>query len=135
MDLPVRQAFTVELAGKVRYPGAIALNAFGFNTSRLVGPALAGLLIAGFGLSWSYLVNALSFVPLIAVLFATPSHSIEPIRSGVMEDALEGLRFVWQHPLVRQVVLLVGLTSLLGMNFINSLSGFDMRGERLILRD
>jgi len=117
MDLPVRQAFTVELAGKVRYPGAIALNAFGFNTSRLVGPALAGLLIAGFGLSWSYLVNALSFVPLIAVLFATPSHSIEPKRSGVMEDALEGLRFVWQHPLVRQVVLLVGLTSLLGMNF------------------
>ncbi len=117
MDLPVRQAFTVELAGKDRYPGAIALNAFGFNTSRLVGPALAGLLIAGFGLSWSYLVNALSFLPLIAVLFITPGSYIEPKRGGVMEDALEGLRFVWEHPLVRQVVVLVGLTSLLGMNF------------------
>lgn len=117
MDLPVRQAFTVELAGKDRYPGAIAINAFGFNTSRLVGPALAGLLIAGFGLSWSYLVNALSFIPLIGVLFITPSNKPQPQNSGVVEDALEGLRFVWGHPLVRQVVVLVGLTSLLGMNF------------------
>ncbi|GIW34452.1 MFS transporter [Meiothermus sp.] len=117
MDLPVRQAFTVELAGKERYPGAIALNSFGFNTSRLVGPALAGLLIAGFGLSWSYLANALSFIPLIAVLFITPSNKPQPQHSGVVEDAIEGLRFVWGHPLVRQVVVLVGLTSLLGMNF------------------
>jgi MFS family permease len=117
VDLPVRQAFTVELAGKDRYPGAIAINSFGFNTSRLIGPALAGLLIAGFGLSWSYLANALSFIPLIAVLLFTPGARIEPRRGGVVEDALEGLRFVWGHPLVRQVVVLLGLTSLLGMNF------------------
>ena len=49
MDQPVRQSFTVELAGKERYPGAIALNSFGFNTSRLVGPAVAGFLIAFYG--------------------------------------------------------------------------------------
>ncbi len=116
-DLPVRQAFTVELAGKARYPGAIALNSFGFNTSRLVGPALAGLLIAGFGLSWSYLANALSFLPLILVLFGVPSPNVEAKRDGVLQEALEGMRFVWGHPLVRQVVVLVGLTSLLGMNF------------------
>ncbi|MCS7057370.1 MAG: MFS transporter [Meiothermus sp.] len=117
MDLPVRQAYTVELAGKERYPGAIALNSFGFNTSRLLGPALAGLLIAGFGLSWSYLVNALSFVPLLWVLLKSPSLAVERGKGGVVADALEGLRFVWGEPLVRQVVLLVGLSSLLGMNF------------------
>ncbi|WP_119360933.1 MFS transporter, partial [Meiothermus luteus] len=117
MDLPVRQAYTVELAGKERYPGAIALNSFGFNTSRLLGPALAGLLIAGFGLSWSYLVNALSFVPLLWVLLKSPSLAVERRKGGVVADALEGLRFVWGEPLVRQVVVLVGLTSLLGMNF------------------
>ncbi|MGK0620080.1 MFS transporter [Meiothermus cerbereus] len=116
-DLPVRQAFTVELAGKERYPGAIALNSFGFNTSRLVGPALAGLLIAGLGLSWSYLANALSFFPLILVLFSAPNSRLEARRDGVIKEALEGMRFVWGHPLVRQVVVLVGLTSLLGMNF------------------
>lgn len=116
-DLPVRQAFAVELAGKERYPGAIALNSFGFNTSRLLGPALAGLLIAGFGLSWSYLANALSFLPLILVLLGVSNPRVEAKHGGVMQEALEGMRFVWGHPLVRQVVVLVGLTSLLGMNF------------------
>jgi MFS family permease len=117
VDLPVRQAFTVEIAGRERYPGAIALNSFGFNTSRLLGPALAGLLIAGFGLSWSYLVNALSFIPLIGVLVFAPSRRPLPRHGQVLQDALEGVRFVWRHPLMRQVVLLVGLTSLFGMNF------------------
>jgi MFS family permease len=117
VDLPVRQAFTVEIAGRERYPGAIALNSFGFNTSRLLGPALAGVLIAGFGLSWSYLVNALSFIPLIGVLVFAPSRRPLPRHGQVLQDALEGVRFVWRHPLMRQVVLLVGLTSLFGMNF------------------
>lgn len=117
MDLPVRQAFTVELAGKDRYPGAIALNSFGFNASRLTGPALAGLLIAGFGLGWSYLANALSFVPLLAVLFFTPSRPVEGKPGTMMGDALEGLRYVWREPLVRQVVVLMGLISVFGMNF------------------
>lgn len=117
MDLPVRQAFTVELAGKERYPGAIALNSFGFNVSRLTGPALAGLLIAGFGLSWSYLANALSFIPLLIVLFGVPVNRPVKAQSDVLQDALEGLRFVWGEPLVRQVVTLIGLISLLGMNF------------------
>lgn len=72
MDLPVRQSFTVELAGKDRYPGAIALNSFGFNTSRLLGPALAGVLIALFGVGVAYLANALSFLPLLFVLKRVP---------------------------------------------------------------
>lgn len=117
VDLPVRQAFTVELAGRERYPGAIALNSFGFNTSRLLGPALAGLLIAGFGLSWSYLINALSFLPLMAILSFMPRRYLQPKTGRVVEEALEGLRFVWGDPLLRQVVLLVGLTGLFGMNF------------------
>ena len=117
MDLPVRQAFTVELAGKERYPGAIALNSFGFNTSRLTGPAIAGLLIAGFGLGWSYLLNALSFIPLLVVLFRVPRSATPPRQGSMFQDALEGLRYVWGEPLVRQVVMLVGLTSLFGTNF------------------
>jgi MFS family permease len=117
MDLPVRQAFTVELAGKDRYPGAIALNSFGFNVSRLTGPALAGILIAGIGLGWSYLANALSFLPLLLVLVRVPRVNLEVKRGGVLQDALEGLRYVWQEPLVRQIVILVGLTSMFGMNF------------------
>lgn len=116
-DLPVRQAFTVEIAGRDRYPGAIALNSFGFNTSRVIGPALAGLLIAGLGLGWSYFANALSFVPLLLVLRGVPRLAPQTQPGSVLKDALEGLHFVWNHGLVRQVVLLIGLSSLFGMNF------------------
>ncbi|TBH20632.1 MFS transporter [Thermus thermamylovorans] len=118
MDLPVRQSFTVELAGKERYPGAIALNSFGFNLSRLLGPALAGLLIALFGVGVAYLANALSFLPLLLVLQRLPGGPAGEGGDGrFWGQAGEGVRFVLEHPLVRRVVGLVLFATLLGMNF------------------
>ncbi|TFU26754.1 MFS transporter [Thermus tengchongensis] len=118
MDLPVRQSFTVELAGKDRYPGAIALNSFGFNTSRLLGPALAGVLIALFGVGVAYLANALSFLPLLFVLKRVPLGPRGEEGDGRWwREAQEGVRFVLEHPVVRRVVGLVLFASLLGMNF------------------
>ncbi|WP_038047576.1 MFS transporter [Thermus caliditerrae] len=118
MDLPVRQSFTVELAGRERYPGAIALNSFGFNLSRLLGPALAGLLIALFGVGVAYLGNALSFLPLLLVLRGVPTGPRSEEGNGRWwREAQEGVRFVLEHPLVRRVVGLVLFASLLGMNF------------------
>ncbi|MFD3004425.1 MFS transporter [Thermus tengchongensis] len=118
MDLPVRQSFTVELAGRERYPGAIALNSFGFNLSRLLGPALAGLLIALFGVGVAYLANALSFLPLLLVLQRLPGGPAGEGGDGrFWRQAGEGVRFVLDHPLVRRVVGLVLFATLLGMNF------------------
>ncbi|MDM7324391.1 MAG: MFS transporter [Thermus sp.] len=118
MDLPVRQSFTVELAGRERYPGAIALNSFGFNTSRLIGPALAGVLIALFGVGVAYLANALSFLPLIFVLRqVAPGPKAEEGDGRWWREAQEGVRFVLENALVRRVVGLVLFASLLGMNF------------------
>lgn len=118
MDLPVRQSFTVELAGKERYPGAIALNSFGFNLSRLLGPALSGLLIALYGVGVAYLANALSFLPLILVLLRLPpGPGGEGGEGRWWREAWEGVGFVLAHPLVRRVVGLVLFASLLGMNF------------------
>nr|WP_267962573.1 MFS transporter [Thermus hydrothermalis] len=118
MDLPVRQSFTVELAGRERYPGAIALNSFGFNTSRLLGPALSGVLIALYGVGVAYLANALSFLPLLLVLLRVPPGPRGEEGDGrFLREALEGIRFVLEHPLVRRVVGLVLFASLLGMNF------------------
>lgn len=117
IDLPVRQAFTVELAGRARYPGAIALNSFGFNVSRLVGPALAGLLIAGVGIGYSYLANALSFLPMLWALSRTVPGNSERTPGNVWHEALEGIRYVMNERVVRGVVLLVGLVSVFGMNF------------------
>lgn len=89
MDQPVRQSFTVELAGKERYPGAIALNSFGFNTSRLVGPAVAGFLIAFYGVGAAYLANALSFLPILWVLSRLPPGG-ERGRPGTLVDGGPG---------------------------------------------
>ncbi|WP_022799005.1 MFS transporter [Thermus islandicus] len=118
MDQPVRQSFTVELAGRERYPGAIALNSFGFNLSRLLGPALSGLLIALLGVGVAYLANALSFLPLLFVLSRLPAG---PRGEGGGErwwrEALEGVGFALAHPVVRRVVGLVLFASLFGMNF------------------
>ncbi|WP_347241948.1 MFS transporter [Thermus sp.] len=118
MDQPVRQSFTVELAGRERYPGAIALNSFGFNTSRLLGPALSGFLIAFYGVGAAYLANAFSFLPLLLVLRRlAPGPRGEEGDGRWWREALEGVGFVLGHPLVRRVVGLVLFASLLGMNF------------------
>ncbi|WP_135257712.1 MFS transporter [Thermus caldilimi] len=117
MDLPVRQSFTVELAGRERYPGAIALNSFGFNTSRLLGPAVSGVLIALFGVGVAYLANALSFLPLLLVLRGLPPGPGGEGNGRWWGEAQEGVRFVLEHPVVRRVVGLVLFASLLGMNF------------------
>ncbi|WP_117237317.1 MFS transporter [Thermus sediminis] len=118
MDLPVRQSFTVELASRDRYPGAIALNSFGFNLSRLLGPAFSGLLIALYGVEVAYLANALSFLPLVFVLLRLPpGPGGEGGNGRWWWEAQEGIGFVLAHPLVRRAVGLVLFASLLGMNF------------------
>ncbi|AEB12319.1 MFS transporter [Marinithermus hydrothermalis] len=117
-DLPTRQAFTVELAGRARYPGAISLNSFGFNLSRLVGPAVAGLVIARYGMGWTFLLNALSFIPLILVLRGlSVGNAAGERRGNPIAQALEGLRYVWATPLVRTVVLLMLWVGIFGINF------------------
>ncbi|MGQ9691900.1 MAG: MFS transporter [Thermaceae bacterium] len=120
LDLPVRQAYTVELAGKSRYPGAIALNSFGFNLSRLLGPALGGLLMARYGVGVAFLLNAFSFLPLLWVLLGQKDGGeVLPLegRRPFWKDVLEGVRYVWETPKVRFVVGVVFLTSLFVMNF------------------
>jgi MFS family permease len=117
IDLPVRQAYQVELAGRERYPGAIALNSFGFNTSRLLGPAIAGMAIAAVGMQTSYLINGLSFLPMLWLLRGIQPSETRNERGNLLREAMEGIGFVLAEPLVRQVILLIGLTSLFGMNF------------------
>ena len=118
LDLPVRQAYTVELAGRERYPGAIALNSFGFNLSRLLGPALAGFLIVQYGVGMAFLLNALSFAPLLFVLFGLKDGPrVREGQPSFIKEVLEGLRYVWENPRVRFVVGVVFLTGLFVMNF------------------
>ncbi|HVQ21740.1 MAG TPA: MFS transporter, partial [Candidatus Saccharimonadia bacterium] len=125
VDMPVRQAFAIELVGREDVGNAVALNSAMFNGSRIVGPALAGLTIAAFGVGTAFVVNALSFLAVIVALLMldvttlrTPPRIARPTTAGqVIENLAEGLRYVRHTPLVLLAVLVVGGVGTFGMNF------------------
>jgi MFS family permease len=125
VDMPVRQAFAIELVGREDVGNAVALNSAMFNGSRIVGPALAGLTIGAFGVGAAFVLNAASFLAVIVALLAldettlrTPRRVARPGTAGeVVENLVEGLRYVRNTPLVLLAVLVVGGVATFGMNF------------------
>jgi MFS family permease len=119
VDSPARQAFVTEMVGPEDYVNAQSLNSTIHNLGRLVGPAVAGLLIAWVGSGAAFAVNALSFVAVLISLFRidvralTRAEPLPPKRG----QALEGLRYVWQRPDLRACILLVAVVALFGQNF------------------
>ena len=121
IDMPTRQAFVVELVGPEDLTNAIALNSTVFNAARLVGPALAGLLIGIIGISGCFLLNGLSFLAVIAgLLIMNPMHRparhLESLRE-IVQDLREGFRYVRLNQLVRAVIVIVGAVGTFGANF------------------
>src|SRR5438132_3212358 len=111
-DLPARQALVPTLVPREHLPNAISLNTIMFQTASVVGPSLGGILIGTSGVVWAYLINALSFVCVIAALLMMRDlPEREPSEEGSRDDiswdaALEGLRFVFRQPLIRSTMLL-----------------------------
>ncbi len=117
-DLPTRQAFTVELASRERYPGAIALNAFSFNVARLLGPTVAGILIARVGLAWAFFINGLSFLPMLLFLLAVPIGLARGGESGGWRGQLQnGLEYVRKTKRVFSAIVLMFWVGLFAINF------------------
>jgi MFS family permease len=118
-DMPGRQSFFVELVGREDLMNAIALNSAIVNASRIVGPAIAGILVAAFGEGWCFALNGLSFLAVIAGLLAMRLPPRTPRRSGgsALKRLAEGFRFACQTPPVRAILLLLGTVSLLGMSY------------------
>jgi MFS family permease len=121
LDNPTRQAFVVELVGKDDLPNAVALNSTLFNTSRIAGPAVGGLLIATIGLAGCFFLNALSFLAVIGgLLLMDPARFFagRPSRRGsVARQIGEGLRYAVTTPDIALVVLLMGVLGTFGYNF------------------
>jgi len=125
VDMPTRQAFVVEMVGREDLPNAVALNSATFNTARIVGPAVAGLLIGATGVSTAFLVNGLSFLAVIvgyALMrddeLRRPSMIQRPGSArAVMTSLADGLRFIRDSQLVLLAMVVVGLASMMGMNF------------------
>jgi MFS family permease len=120
IDLTARQAFIVEMVGSGRdLPNAVALNAFVINGGRTLGPAIAGLLLTILTPAVCFFLNAISYIPVIAALFAMRIkrnvRATSPSRA--LDDLLEGVRYSLGFPPIRAVLLLVALVSLLGMPY------------------
>jgi MFS family permease len=118
-DIPARQAFIVDMVGHDDLMNAIALNSSMVNGTRVVGPAVAGLLVAAVGEGWCFLMNGISYTAVIAglLLMDVPKRPKTTARRSVLRDTTEGFRFVVRNRPVRALLLLLGIVSLAGMPY------------------
>ncbi|MEA2684243.1 MAG: hypothetical protein QOK05_2571 [Chloroflexota bacterium] len=126
-DAPARQAFVVELVGKKHLLNAISLNSSIFNGARIVGPALAGVMIKFVGIPACFLINGLSFVPVIVGLYlikVRPQAVAVVSRGGLMGNLRESLAYVWRDPLIRGLYLTVVTISVLVFSYATMLPYF-----------
>ncbi|GCF07504.1 MFS transporter [Dictyobacter arantiisoli] len=123
-DMPTRQAFVGEMVGRESLPNAVALNSSVFNMAKIVGPGVAGLMIARFGEGPLFLGNALSFIPVLiglsfidtSKLFVQPRKVTQP-QVGALTSLQQGLHYVKQTPAIFLIIAVVGVVSLFGVNF------------------
>jgi len=112
-DAPARQSWVPLMVPREYIGGAIGLNSVAFNAPSVVGPPLAGLMIAGIGVAPCFLVNALSTIAVvIALVFMRPAPPSSTRRGNVFAAIAEGIRFLMRHAVLRWVVLLLIVTSL-----------------------
>ncbi|BCW18326.1 MFS transporter [Arthrobacter sp. BHU FT2] len=125
IDAPARQAFVSELVGQDNISNAVALNSASFNTARLTGPAIAGVLIAWVGTGPVFLLNAASYAAVIWSLFLIRTSELVPAVRAARgkHQVAEGLRYVRSRPDLVLILVLVGILGAFGMNFpvINAL--------------
>jgi MFS family permease len=120
IDLPTRQSFIVDMVGSGRdLPNAVALNSFVITGGRMLGPAIAGLLLTIVSPAVCFFINAISYMPVVVALLAMRVKKRAPntAHSSALNELAEGVRYAMGFPPIRSVLFLVGLISLLGMPY------------------
>lgn len=118
-DAPARQTFVSEMVGERDLSNAVALNSANFNSSRLVGPAVAGLIIAAVGSGWAFLINAVSYIGVIVSLLAMRTGELHRRDRAVAGESRlrDGLRYVRSRPDLSTLLMMVAFFGALGLNF------------------
>jgi MFS family permease len=120
-DMPARQAFVVEMVEKREdLPNAIALNSSMVNVARLLGPSIGGVVIAAVGEGWCFMVDAISYIAVIASLLAmkiTPRMISMTTDANIFQQLREGWRYAVRFAPIRSILLLLALVSLVGMPY------------------
>ena len=120
LDMPTRQSFTIEMVGPEHITNAVALNSAVFNSGRLIGPAVAGVLIAWVGVDVCFLINGLSYIATVVALRALRADELrrQPGAGRERGQVRAGVRYVLQTPELRRPLLLLTVVGTLGFNFI-----------------
>jgi len=122
-DAPVRQTFVAELVGDNDLPNAIALNSTSFNAARMIGPAIAGVVIAAFGTGWAFLINGASFMAVLASLALLRAAELRPnaraqhAKGDVIGSLTGGFRYVWSRSDLKAILIMLALIGTFGLNF------------------
>jgi len=121
-DAPGRHALTFQMVGRDELPNAVALNASLFNASRVVGPAVGGVLIAAFGVGLCFAINTVTFIAVLIGLLMMRKEELVPVERAkepptVMRGIREGLSWVLRSPDMRLVLAMVTVVSTVGFNF------------------
>jgi MFS family permease len=126
VDNPTRQAFVVEMVGKDEIVNAVSLNSTEINLARVIGPAMAGVLIASVGLAACFLINGLSFLAVLAVLMAMRGEELRPTPIGprVPGQLRQGLQYVRASPVIRTILVMMAIIGTFTYEFSVSLPLF-----------
>jgi MFS family permease len=118
-DSPARQTFVGELVGDDLLANAVALNSTSFNAARMIGPAAAGLCIAGLGTGWAFVLNGLSFLAVLtSLMFLRVKHLHPSVRAKRGRGSLiGGFRYVLGRPDLQTIVIMLFLIGTFGLNF------------------
>ena len=118
-DSTARQTFVAELVGEEDLSNAVGLNSTSFNAARMIGPAVAGVLIAAAGSGWLFVINAASFVAVLCSLFFL---RVDQLHRSVKATRgrgglVEGFRYVWRRPDIKAILVMLFLIGTFGINF------------------
>ncbi|GIG24630.1 MFS transporter [Cellulomonas denverensis] len=119
VDQPVRQTFVAELVPAGKLSNAVGLNSASFNAARLIGPGLAGLLIAAFGSGWAFLINGATFAATILALTKMKTDQLYPMPAAprAKGQIREGIRYVRHRSDILVIMVVIGVVSTFGLNF------------------
>ena len=117
IEIPARQSLFIDLVGRDDLPDAIALNSSGFNLARVVGPAIAAVVIARLGIAWCFFLNSVSFIAVLVGLFliVLPPHLPASGRARPWIGVQQALRYMRDTPSVRALMIMVTVYSILGV--------------------
>jgi MFS family permease len=123
-DIPARQSFFIELVGKKNLLNAIALNSAAFHGARMIGPAIAGVVIGHFGITVCFYINGLSFIAaIIGLIRMRFDEDIprRPVSKSISKEFMEGINYIFGEPRAYKLIALVGIISFFGFPYMTFL--------------